>query len=77
MWTYQGGVSDKLPSEPEERLLEIIIRLGRNIVILEIFFAVEGDCLRLDLPLLNVDLVSTQNDRNVLAHANKIAYGGG
>lgn len=55
---FQCSVSDKLSCEPEERLLEVVVGLGRDVVVLEILLSVESDCLCLDLALLYVDLVS-------------------
>lgn len=72
--TYQTRVADKFAGEPEEGLLEVIIRLGRNIVVLEVLLAVEGDGLRLDLALLYVDLVAAENDGNVFANAGEITW---
>lgn len=72
--TYQGRVANKLASEPEEGLLEVVVGLGRNVVVLEVLFPVEGDGLGLDLALLDIDLVAAQNDGNVLADAGQITW---
>jgi hypothetical protein len=39
---------------------------------LEVLLAVEGDGLSLDLALLDIDLVTAQNDRDVLAHSDQV-----
>jgi hypothetical protein len=39
---------------------------------LEVLLAVEGDGLGLDLALLDIDLVTAQNDRDVLAHSDQV-----
>ena len=70
--SYQSLVADEFPGEPEEGFLEVVVRLGGDIVVLEVLLAVEGDGLGLDLALLNVDLVTGQDDGNVLANANEI-----
>ena len=70
--TYQTSVADQLASEPQERLLEVVVRLGRDVVVLQVLLAVEGDGLGLDLALLDVDLVAAQDDRDVLADADEI-----
>ena len=57
----------------QERLLEVIVRLSRNVVVLQVLLAVEGDSLCLDLSLFDIDLVTSENDRDVLANSNKIA----
>ena len=71
--TYHSGVADELASEPEEGLLEVIVGLGRNIVVLEVLLAVECDGLGLDLALLDVDLVAAEDDGDVLADTDEVA----
>lgn len=70
--TYQLRVADKLAGEPEERLLEVVVGLGRDIVVLEVLLAVESDGLGLDLALLHIDLVTAENNRDVLANSDEI-----
>ena len=45
-------VADELAREPEERSLKVVVRLGRDLKVLQVLFAVEGDGTRLDLSLL-------------------------
>ena len=68
----QVGVSGQLTREPQEGLLKVVIGLGRDIVVLQVLFAMESDGLGLDLAFLDIDLVSAQNDRNVFADANQV-----
>jgi len=70
--TYQSGVTNELPCKPEERLLEVVVRLGGYVVVLEILLAVESDRLGLNLALLDVDLVTAKNNWDVLANADEI-----
>ena len=42
----------ELSCKPEERLLEVVVGLGRNLKVLEVLFAVEGDCPSLDFAFL-------------------------
>lgn len=70
--TYELSVADKLSCEPEERLLEVVVGLGRDVVVLEVLLAVESDGLGLDLALLDIDLVAGQDNGDVLANANEI-----
>lgn len=70
--TYELGVANELAGEPEEGLLEVVVGLGRDIVVLEVLLAVEGDGLGLDLALLNIDLVTAENDGDVLADTDEI-----
>ena len=75
--TYQTRVAHQLAAEPQERLLEVVVRLGRDIVVLQVLLAVESDGLGLDLALLDVDLVAAEDDGDVLADADEIAWKGG
>ena len=70
---YQSLIANEFPGKPEEGLLKVIIRLCRNVVVLQVLLAMEGDGLGLHLPLLNVDLVTAQNDGDVLADTDEIA----
>ena len=65
-------VADQLSCEPEERLLEVVVGLGGDIVVLEVLLAVECDRLGLDLALLHIDFVTAQNDRDVLADTDEV-----
>lgn len=69
---YQSLVTNEFSGEPQERLLEVIVGLGGDVVILKVLLSVEGDGLCLDLALLNIDLVASEDDRDVLADADKI-----
>jgi hypothetical protein len=42
----------------QERLLEVVVGLGGDVVVLEVFLAVESDGLGLDFALLDIDLVT-------------------
>lgn len=72
--SYKLRVSDKLAGEPEERLLEVVVGLGRDVVVLEVLLAMESDGLGLDLTLLHIDLVTAENDGNVLANSDEITW---
>lgn len=76
MSTYQLGVANQLPSKPEEGLLEVVVGLGRDIVVLEVLLAVESDGLGLHLTLLNVDLVTSEDNRDTLADTDEITWQG-
>lgn len=66
-------VADELACEPEEGLLEVVVGLGRDVVVLQVLLAVEGDGLGLDFALLDVDLVASQDNGDVLAHTDQVA----
>ncbi len=62
-------VVGELPDQPEEGLLEVVVRLGRDVVVLQVLLAVEHDGLGFDLRVLDVDLVAGEDvDGVVLAH---------
>lgn len=69
---FQRRVSDQLSCQPEEGLLKVVVGLGRDIVVLEVLLAVESDRLGLNLPLFNIDFVTSQNDWDVLANTDKV-----
>ena len=69
---YQLGVADKLAGEPKEGLLEVVVGLGRDVVVLEVLLAVESDGLGLDLALLDIDLVAAQDNGDVLADTDEV-----
>lgn len=70
--TYQGRVANELASQPKEGLLKVVVRLRRNIIVLQIFLAMEGDSLRLDFALLDINLVASQNNWNVLTDTDQV-----
>ena len=71
--TYQSLVADELPCEPQEGLLEVVVGLGGDVVVLEVLLSVEGDGLCLYLALFDVDLVTGEDDGDVLADTDQVA----
>eukprot|EP00628_Pelagophyceae_sp_CCMP2097_P041750 CAMPEP_0184243558 /NCGR_PEP_ID=MMETSP0977-20130417/337_1 /TAXON_ID=483370 /ORGANISM="non described non described, Strain CCMP2097" /LENGTH=259 /DNA_ID=CAMNT_0026548827 /DNA_START=101 /DNA_END=877 /DNA_ORIENTATION=- len=69
----QVVVAAELARQPKKRLLEVVVRLGRNVVVLQVLLAVERNLLRLDLAVLDLHLVARQHDRDVLADARQVA----
>lgn len=72
--TDQGLVADQLPRQPQERLLEVVVGFGGYVVVLEVLLAVESDGLGLNLALLDVDFVAGEDDGDVLADTDEVAY---
>lgn len=70
---FEVGIARELAGQPQERLLEVVVGLGRNVIVLQVLLPVECDVLGLHLAVLDVDLVAAQNDGDVLAHADEIA----
>ena len=58
--------------KPDERLFELVIALGRNVVVLEILLSVESDLLGFYLSVLNIDFVTDQDNWNVFTNSDKI-----
>ena len=67
-----GSLPDKSAEKPDEGLFELIVRLGRDVVVLKILLSVENNLLGLNFAVLNVDLVSNENDGDVLADSDEI-----
>lgn len=62
----------ELSEEPDEWLFELIVGLGRDIVVLEVLLSVEGDLLGLHLSVLHINLVTYEDDWNILADSDEI-----
>mmetsp|Transcript_69404 Transcript_69404/g.195761 ORF Transcript_69404/g.195761 Transcript_69404/m.195761 type:complete len:253 (+) Transcript_69404:244-1002(+) len=69
----QAPLVREAPGEPEEGLLEVVVAPGAQVVVLQVALAVELDVFRLDLPVLHVDLVPHEDDRDVLADSHDVA----
>lgn len=72
-YELQVGVSDKLACQPQEWLFEVVVGLGRDVVVLKILLAVENDALGFHFAVLDVDFVTAKDDRDVFADSNQIA----
>jgi len=70
---FQSLIPDEFSGQPQERLLEVVVGFGRDVVVLKILLAVECDSLGLDLALLHVDFVATEDNGDVFANTNEIA----
>jgi hypothetical protein len=70
--TNQSRVANKLSCQPQEWLLEVVIGLGGDVVVLKVLLSVESDCLSLHLSLLNINLVTGEDDGDILADADQI-----
>jgi len=68
----QRRVTNKLPRKPKERLFEVVVGLRGDLEVLDVLLPVEGDLTSLHFPLLYVDLVTAEHDRDVLANTLKI-----
>lgn len=77
----------QLSSQPQEGFLEVIVALGRDVVVLKVLLAVEGDSLSLNLTLLeeknmrfriirhylNIDFVTAKYNGDVVTDTDEIA----
>ena len=57
---------------PEERLFEVEVRAGGEIVVLQVSLSVELDVSRLHLPVFHVHLIADQDNRDLLAHSHDV-----
>lgn len=55
----------KLSSKVQEWLLEVVVAFGRYFVVLEILLPVECHLLGLHLPILHINFIPTENNRDV------------
>lgn len=58
----------KLSCKIQKRLLEVVVALGWDFIVLKILLPMEDHLLRFHLPVLHVNLVPTEYNRNVLTH---------
>ena len=58
--------------EPDEWLFELVVTLGRDVVVLEVLLSVEGDLLGLHFSVLDINLVSNQHNWDVFAHSDQV-----
>ena len=58
--------------EADEWLLELVVALGRDVVVLEILLPVEGNLFGFHLSVLHVYLVADEDDWDVLAYTNEV-----
>jgi hypothetical protein len=70
--TNQSSVANKLSCQPEERLLEVVIGLSGDVVVLKVLLSVESDCFGLHLSLLDINLVTGEDDGDILADTDQI-----
>jgi hypothetical protein len=69
---FELRVTDEFSSEPEEGLLEVVVGLGRDVVVLKVLLSVESDGFGLDFALLDIDFVAAEDDRDVFADTDEI-----
>jgi len=69
---FERWVANKLPCQPQERLLEVVVRLGRDFEVLQVLLSMESNSACLDFALLDVNFVSTKNDGDVFADTFEI-----
>ena len=65
-------VPRQLPCQPKEWLFKVVVRFGRNIIVLQILLSVEGDLLGFDLTILDLYLVSREHDGDVFTDTSKV-----
>ena len=58
----QVRLATQLSRQPQERLLEVVVALGADVVVLQVLLAVECDVLSLDLAILDVNLPGSESN---------------
>jgi len=70
---FQSWIANQFPCQPKERFLEIVIRFGGDFEVLKVFLAVERNTPSFYFAFLDINLVTTKNNRNVFANSFEIA----
>jgi len=65
-------VTNQLSEEPEERSLELVVGLGRDVVVLQVLLSVESDLFGLDLSVFDVDFVAHEHDWDAFANSDQV-----
>lgn len=65
-------VTNKLSKKIQERFLELIVRLGRYIIVLQVSLSVNGDLIGLDLSVLDISLVSNKTNWDIWSNLDKV-----
>jgi hypothetical protein len=69
--TYQSVIFEEPPRQQQEGFLQVVVGLGTDVVVREVLFTVEDHVLRLHPPVFEIDLVSTEDDWDIFAHAGE------
>ena len=64
------GVGCEFSANPNERLLKVVVALGRDVIILEVLLPVKLDIFGAHLAILAVYFVPAEADWDVPAHSN-------
>ena len=59
---------NQFASQIQEGLLVVVVALSRDLMVLQVLLSVECDLLWLHLPVLDINLVSTKDNRHILTH---------
>ena len=58
--------------KPDKWFFELIVTLGRNVVVLEVLLSMEGNLFGLHFSVLNINFISNQDNGNVFAYSHQI-----
>lgn len=61
----KGVVTSEGTEDVQEGLVDVVVRLGAEVIVGQILLAVEGDLLCRDFPVLAIDLVAHHDNRNL------------
>lgn len=66
------GVSSEGSEDPEEGFFILVVGLGRDVKVLEVALAMEGDLAGLDFAIFLVDFVADEDDGDVVADSSEV-----
>ncbi len=72
---HHHNIPHKFSCQVEEWLFVVVVALGGDFVVLQVFLSVECNLLGLDLAILHIHLVAAQHNGNVFTHS--VEQGGG
>ena len=67
-----SGLPKESSQEPDERLVKLIVRFGRDIEVLEASSSVESDLFSFDLPVFDINFVSNETDWDSFANSCQV-----
>lgn len=69
---HEVGIVGETTEKPDERLFELVVALGRDVIVLEVLLSVESDLLGFHFAVLHIDLVAYEYNWDVLANSGEI-----
>jgi hypothetical protein len=64
--------TNQLASKSQEWFLKVLVALGRNVIVLKVLLAMKSNIFGHNLAFSDINLVTAQDDWDILADANQI-----